>query len=160
MKRWRTCPEKTGKGFEGRERKRPQSSSACGTNLVRPYVVEVQVGVAGGRVDAVLLKVFTDVVRGGLRQQPVNTLPGEEIGDAWGGSELPEAERVPTTSTSASLMEGVNYLSAKISRGFRPWAHPLTIQAVSKAARKPRAQPVPIGQKGCEQETQNKQSQT
>lgn len=43
-----------------------------------PYVVGVQVGVTGGGVDAVLLKVFTDVVWGGLRQQPVNTLPEEE----------------------------------------------------------------------------------
>lgn len=44
-----------------------------------PHAVDIQVGVAGGGVDAVLLKVFTDVVWGGLRQQPVNTLPEEEI---------------------------------------------------------------------------------
>lgn len=43
------------------------------------------------------------------------------------------------------------HLSASISRGLLPCAQPLTIQAVSKAARKPRAQPVPIGQKGCKQ---------
>lgn len=55
---------------------------SAGTNLVRPYVADGQVGVAGGGVDAVLLKVLTDVVRGGLRQQPVNALPGEGIGHA------------------------------------------------------------------------------
>ena len=43
------------------------------------------------------------------------------------------------------------HLSASISRGFLPCAQLLTIQAVSKAARNPRAQPVPIGQKGCKQ---------
>lgn len=40
-------------------------------------VVDVQVGVAGDGVNAVLVKVFTDVLRGGLRQQPVNALPEE-----------------------------------------------------------------------------------
>ncbi len=39
-------------------------------------------------------------------------------------------------------------LSASTSSGFLPCAQLFTIQAVSKAARKPRAQPVPIGQKG------------
>lgn len=53
--------------------------SRRGTNLVGPYVAAVKVGVAGGRVDAVLLKVLTDVLRGGLGQQPVNALPGDEI---------------------------------------------------------------------------------
>ena len=63
--------------------------------------------------------------------------------------------RVRKHKASVSLMEGKKkYLSANISRGFLPCAHPLTIHAVSKAARKPRAQPVPIGQKGCEQETE------
>lgn len=118
-------------------------------------VADVQVGVAAGGVDAVLLKVFADVVWGGLRQQPVNALPEEDIGDAWGGK-LTEAYCVASKSTkkkkSASLMEGIKYLSANISRGFLPCAQPLTIHAVSKAAKKPRAQPVPIGQKGCEQE--------
>lgn len=41
------------------------------------------------------------------------------------------------------------YLSASTSRTGRPWDQLFTIQAVSKAARKPLAQPVPIGQKGC-----------
>ena len=49
------------------------------TDLVRPYVAGGQVGVTGGGVDAVLLKVFTDVVWGGLRQQPVNALPEDDI---------------------------------------------------------------------------------
>lgn len=45
------------------------------------------------------------------------------------------------------------HLSASISRGLLPWAQPFTIQAASKAARKPRAQPVPIGQKGFKHKT-------
>lgn len=53
-------------------------SSVGGADLVWPDVAGVQVGVAGGRVNAVLLKVLTDVVWGGLRQQPVNTFPEEE----------------------------------------------------------------------------------
>lgn len=36
----------------------------------------VEVRVAAGRVDGVLLKVLADVLRGGLGQQPVETLPG------------------------------------------------------------------------------------
>lgn len=40
------------------------------------HTAGVEVRVAGGGVDGVLLKVFTDVLRGGLRQQPVQTLPG------------------------------------------------------------------------------------
>lgn len=63
--------------------------TVSGTNLVRPYVADVQVGVAGGWVDAVLLKVLTDVVWGGLRQQPVNTLPEIEIQSARGGTKSP-----------------------------------------------------------------------
>lgn len=43
-----------------------------------PYTAGVQVGVAGGGVDGVLLKVFTDVLRGGLRQKPVDTLSEEQ----------------------------------------------------------------------------------
>lgn len=41
------------------------------------------------------------------------------------------------------------HLSANTSRGPAPSAHRFTIQAASKAARKPRATPVPRGQKGC-----------
>lgn len=63
-----------------------------------PCVADVQVGVAAGGVDAVLLKVFADVVWGGLRQQPVNALPEEDIGDAWGGK-LTEAYCVASKST-------------------------------------------------------------
>lgn len=40
------------------------------------------------------------------------------------------------------------HLSASSSRGGVPWSQFFTIHAVSKAARKPRAQPVPIGQNG------------
>lgn len=39
----------------------------------------VEVGVAARRVNGVLLKVFTDVLCGGLWQQPVDTLPMVEI---------------------------------------------------------------------------------
>lgn len=41
------------------------------------YTAGVEVGVAGCGVNGVLFKVFTDVLCGGLRQQPVNTLPEE-----------------------------------------------------------------------------------
>ena len=51
---------------------------------------------------------------------------------------LPPAEG-PAVST---------HLSARSSRGEVPWSQLLTIHAVSKAARKPRAQPVPMGQNG------------
>lgn len=40
------------------------------------HTVGVEVRVAGGGVDGVLLQVFTDVLRGGLREQPVQTLSG------------------------------------------------------------------------------------
>lgn len=42
-----------------------------------------------------------------------------------------------------------SHLSASSSRGGVPWSQLFTIHAVSKAARKPRAQPVPMGQNGC-----------
>lgn len=42
-----------------------------------------------------------------------------------------------------------HYLSAKTSKGLVPRDQLRTIQAESIAARKPRAIPVPIGQKGC-----------
>lgn len=41
------------------------------------------------------------------------------------------------------------HLSASTSRGVFPWAQLFTIQPESMAARKPRAMPVPMGQKGC-----------
>lgn len=41
------------------------------------------------------------------------------------------------------------HLSANTSRGPAPSAQRFTIQAASKAAKKPRATPVPRGQKGC-----------
>lgn len=44
------------------------------------YTAGVEVGVAGGRVNGVLFKVFTDVFCGGLREQPVDTLPEEQQG--------------------------------------------------------------------------------
>lgn len=40
----------------------------------------VEVGVAAGGINGVLFKVFTDVLCGGLRQQPVDTLPEEQRG--------------------------------------------------------------------------------
>ncbi len=52
----------------------------CWTDLVWAYTAGVEVGVAGGRVNGVLLKVFTDVLCGGLRQQPVDALPEEQQG--------------------------------------------------------------------------------
>lgn len=41
------------------------------------------------------------------------------------------------------------HLSARTSSGAAPWAQLRIIQAESRAARNPRATPVPIGQKGC-----------
>lgn len=41
------------------------------------HTTGVEVGVAGRRINGILFKVFTDVLCGGLRQQPVDTLPGE-----------------------------------------------------------------------------------
>lgn len=41
-----------------------------------------------------------------------------------------------------------SHLSASTSRGVFPWAQLFTIQPESMAARKPRAMPVPMGQKG------------
>lgn len=44
------------------------------------------------------------------------------------------------------------YLSARTSKGLVPRDQLRTIQAESIAARKPRAIPVPMGQKGCEED--------
>lgn len=44
------------------------------------YTAGDEVGVAGGRVNGVLFKVFAYVFCGGLRQQSVNTLPEEQQG--------------------------------------------------------------------------------
>lgn len=46
-------------------------------------------------------------------------------------------------------MASPHYLSARTSKGLVPRDQLRTIQAESIAARKPRAIPVPIGQKGC-----------
>ena len=46
---------------------------------MRAHTAGVKVGVAGGRVNGVLFKVFTDVLCGGLRQQTVDTLPENNI---------------------------------------------------------------------------------
>lgn len=43
------------------------------------HTAGVEVGITTGRVNGVLFKVFTDVLWGGLRQQPVDTLPEEHI---------------------------------------------------------------------------------
>lgn len=49
------------------------------TDLVWAHTARVEVGITTGRVNGVLFKVFTDVLWGGLRQQPVDTLPEEQI---------------------------------------------------------------------------------
>lgn len=53
---------------------------------------------------------------------------------------------------------GDTHLSASISSGGVPAAQRRTIQAASKAARKPLATPVPSGQKGCEEKGRERQS--
>lgn len=50
------------------------------TDLVWAYTASVEVGVTCGWVNGVLLEVFTDVLCGGLRQQPVDTLSEEQQG--------------------------------------------------------------------------------
>lgn len=52
-------------------------------------------------------------------------------------------------------MASSHYLSARTSKGLVPRDQLRTIQAESIAARKPRAIPVPIGQKGCKGKRQN-----
>lgn len=52
----------------------------------------------------------------------------------------------PAGSCQESALK--THLSASTSRGGVPWSQLFTIHAVSKAARKPRAQPVPMGQNG------------
>lgn len=56
-------------------------------------------------------------------------------------------------------MNMLTHLSARISSGLFPFAQPFTIHAVSKAAKKPRAQPVPIGQNGCKQKAWHTQAE-
>lgn len=43
-----------------------------GSYLARAEEVDINVGVSGDRVNAVLAEVFTHILRGGLRQQPIN----------------------------------------------------------------------------------------
>ena len=53
----------------------------CQPDLVWAYDAGVEVGVAGAGLYGVLLKVFADVFCCGLRQQPIQTLPGERAQD-------------------------------------------------------------------------------
>lgn len=46
-----------------------------GSYLAWPEEVDVNIGISGDRVYAVLAEVFTHILRGGLGQQPINTLP-------------------------------------------------------------------------------------
>lgn len=67
---------------------------------------------------------------------------------------LPETDGCEVTQVrqqQVSLVQVCPHLSARTSRGASPWAQLLIIQAESRAARKPRATPVPIGQNGCRQ---------
>lgn len=45
--------------------------------LLRPQEVDVDIGISGGRINAVMAEVFTHVLRGGLRKQPINAFPWE-----------------------------------------------------------------------------------
>lgn len=47
------------------------------TYLLWPQEVDVDIGVSGGRINAVMAEVFTHVLWGGLRQQPINAFPWE-----------------------------------------------------------------------------------
>jgi len=46
-----------------------------GSYLAKAEEVDVNIGISGDRVDAVLAEVFTHILRGGLRQQPINAFP-------------------------------------------------------------------------------------
>lgn len=104
--------------------------------------LQVDVGVARGRVDAVLTDVLVGVVWGCLRKVLVDALPGCK---GQGLASLPPSSRAP----DPAQQDGDIHLSASTSSGGVPAAHRRTIHAASKAARKPLATPVPSGQKGC-----------
>jgi len=101
--------------------------------------LQVDVGVARGRIDAVLADVLVGVVRGGLREVLVDALPGRK---GQGRAQCHHPRPV-------QKQDGDAHLSASTSSGGVPAAHRRTIHAASKAARKPLATPVPSGQKGC-----------
>lgn len=44
-------------------------------HLAWPEEVDVDIGIPSDRVDAILAEVFAHVLRGGLRQQPINAFP-------------------------------------------------------------------------------------
>lgn len=46
-----------------------------GSYLARPEEVDINIGIPSDRVDAILAEVFAHVLRGGLRQQPINAFP-------------------------------------------------------------------------------------
>lgn len=62
------------------------------------------------------------------------------------------SKQVDSPVQKEAPMASSYYLSARTSKGLVPRDQLRTIQAESIAARKPRAIPVPIGQKGCKGE--------
>lgn len=92
----------------------------------------------------------------GIRTQSVLEDPEITSGHQWDGR-LSSMQRLqdsqpgstPTQNPPARSSALEAHLSASTSRGGVPWSQLFTIHAVSKAARKPRAQPVPMGQNGC-----------
>lgn len=46
-----------------------------GSYLAWPEEVDINIGIPGDRIYAVLAEVFTHILRGGLRQQPINAFP-------------------------------------------------------------------------------------
>jgi hypothetical protein len=50
-------------------------NSQDGSYLAWPEEVDVDIGIPSDRVDAILAEVFAHVLRGGLRQQPINAFP-------------------------------------------------------------------------------------
>ncbi len=124
------------------------------SNLSSADELCVDVGIAARRIHAVLAVVFTDVFCCCLRKQPIHTL--SETGKKRRGI----LEQNSTLSKlivhkSALTSLGSHFssdLSARTFEGVLPWPQLRTIQAVSMAARKPRAIPVPIGQNGYKKE--------
>lgn len=52
-------------------------AAPVGIYLLWPQEVDVDVGISGGRINAVMAEVFTHVLWGGLRQEPINAFPWE-----------------------------------------------------------------------------------
>lgn len=69
-----------------------------GSYLAWPEEVDVNIGIPSDRVDAVLAEVLAHVLRGGLRQQPINAFPATTY-----NSVLAAATRTKSAKQSAQI---------------------------------------------------------